>query len=71
MVNIKDIRAKNKEDLEKDLTEAYKERLFLKGQRALGNQKNIHEYKKSKKLIARILTILHEKDTKKGGENDK
>ncbi|MEL6711806.1 MAG: 50S ribosomal protein L29 [Pseudomonadota bacterium] len=61
MLKVNEIRAKDIETLKKDLFKEYKTRLFIKGQRALGNSKNVHEHKINKRNIARIKTIIQEK----------
>jgi len=62
----KEVRAMGKEDLTAKLEELRKELIKLNGQVSTGTTpKSPGQVKQVKKNIARILTILHEKDQKK------
>lgn len=61
----KEIREKNKEELEKLLREKREYLQKLKLDLSLGKLKNYREISKTKKEVARILTILREKTCQK------
>ena len=62
-MNIKEVREKSSADLQKTL-EDYKVELFdLRFQRATGSIENPMRIRELKKSIARILTVLHERES--------
>ncbi len=60
-MKIKEIRQKTKEELQKLLTEQRERLRVLRFDIKLKKYKNVREIRKTKKNIARILTILKEK----------
>ncbi len=65
-MKIKEIRAKNKEELDKKLEELNSELIKLNAQSATGTQlKSPGQIKQIKKTVARIKTVLKEKEGKK------
>ena len=65
-MNIKEVREKTSEELKKTLEE-YKVELFdLRFQRATGSIENPMRIRELKKSIARILTVLKEREVKEG-----
>ena len=61
-MNIKEIREKNSDDLKKTLDEMKVELFDLRFARATGSIENPMRIRELKKSIARILTVLHERD---------
>ena len=61
-MNIKDIRKLKAEDLKKQLEESHHELFNLRFQEATGQLSNQSEIKKVKKTIARIKTIMRERE---------
>ena len=62
-MNIKEVREKSSDDLKKTLDE-YKVELFdLRFQRATGSIENPMRIRELKKSIARILTVLNERES--------
>ncbi|MBH51690.1 MAG: 50S ribosomal protein L29 [Chloroflexi bacterium] len=59
---IEEIRAKTEDDLLKDLDESYKELMNLRFQLASRQLGNVNEIKNVRKTIARILTVLRERE---------
>lgn len=59
-----ELRKKSKEDLEKILKEKRERLRKLKFDLSLGKLKNVREIRKTKKDIARILTIIKEYEKK-------
>lgn len=57
----KDIRAMSPEDLKKELSGLYKEQFNLRMQRATGQLGNFSQFRKVRRDIARIQTIMNEK----------
>lgn len=66
-MNIKEIRDKSSEDLNKTLEEMKVELFDLRFQRATGSIENPMRIRELKKSIARILTVLHEREEVKEG----
>lgn len=66
-MNIKEIREKSSEDLNKTLEEMKVELFDLRFQRATGSIENPMRIRELKKSIARILTVLHEREEVKEG----
>lgn len=65
----KDLRAKKEEELKNLLTESRKELIKLNTQVATGTSlKSPGQVKKTKKTIAKILTLLKEREVKKKHE---
>ena len=63
-MNIKEIREKSSEDLKKTLDEMKVELFDLRFARATGSIENPMRMRELKKSIARILTVLHERESK-------
>jgi len=63
-MNIKEIREKSSEDLKKTLDEMKAELFDLRFARATGSIENPMRIRELKKSIARILTVLHERESK-------
>jgi large subunit ribosomal protein L29 len=59
---IEEIRAKTKEDLAKDLEDSYEELANLRFRWSTRQMTNVYEIKTAKKKIARILTVLRERE---------
>ena len=57
-----DIRNKSVEELEKELTELKEELFHLRFQHAINRLENPHRISDVKKDIARVMTVLHEKN---------
>ena len=64
----KDIRKLNEENLEKQLEESHHELFNLRFQVATGQLSDKNELKKVKKTIARIKTIIRERELAQGQE---
>ncbi|MCD6528361.1 50S ribosomal protein L29 [bacterium] len=60
-MKIKELRQKSKKELEKLLEEKREKLRSLRFDLVSGKVKNIREIRETKKDIARILTLLHEK----------
>ena len=63
-MNIKEIREKSSEDLQKTLDEMKVELFDLRFARATGSIENPMRIRELKKSIARILTVLHDREGK-------
>ena len=63
-MNIKEIREKTSEDLKKTLDEMKVELFDLRFARATGSIENPMRIRELKKSIARILTVLHDREGK-------
>ena len=63
-MNIKEIREKSSDDLKKTLDEMKVELFDLRFARATGSIENPMRIRELKKSIARILTVLHERESK-------
>ena len=63
-MNIREIREKSSEDLKKTLDEMKVELFDLRFARATGSIENPMRIRELKKSIARILTVLHERESK-------
>ena len=63
-MNIKEVREKSSEDLKKTLDEMKVELFDLRFARATGSIENPMRIRELKKSIARILTVLHERESK-------
>ena len=61
MVKAEELRTKSSDELESRLTELKKEGFNLRFQRASGQLENTAQFKKSRKEIAQIKTIMSEK----------
>ena len=62
-MNIKEIRDKSSEDLQKTLEDMKVELFDLRFARATGSIDNPMRIRELKKSIARILTVLHERES--------
>ena len=62
-MNIKEVREKSSADLTKTLDELKVELFDLRFQRATGSIENPMRIREIKKSIARILTVLHERES--------
>ena len=65
-MNIKEIREMSSEDLKKSLDDCKVELFDLRFQRATGSIDNPMRIRELRKSIARILTVLKERDSKEG-----
>ena len=63
-MNIKEVREKSSEDLKKSLDEMKVELFDLRFARATGSIENPMRIRELKKSIARILTVLHDREGK-------
>ena len=63
-MNIKEVREKSSEDLKKTLDEMKVELFDLRFARATGSIENPMRIRELKKSIARILTVLHDREGK-------
>ena len=63
-MNIKEVREKSSADLQKTLEEMKVELFDLRFARATGSIENPMRIRELKKSIARILTVLHERESK-------
>lgn len=64
MKEVDELRQQSKEELEKMLKQEREKLLRLKIEKELGKLKDTSQIKKTKKRIARILTILREREIK-------
>ena len=64
-MNIKEVREKSNEDLKKTLDDMKVELFDLRFARATGSIDNPMRIRELKKSIARILTVLHERESEK------
>ena len=62
-MNIKEVREKSSADLQKSLEEMKVELFDLRFARATGSIENPMRIRELKKSIARILTVLHERES--------
>ena len=62
-MNIKEVREKSSKDLQKSLEEMKVELFDLRFARATGSIDNPMRIRELKKSIARILTVLHERES--------
>lgn len=67
-MSIKELQGKNKEELAKQLTELRNKFAKIRFDISAKQVKNHREFRKTKKEIARILTLLGEKTAKKSGK---
>ena len=67
MLTLKEMRASKVDELKNSLEEARKSLANMKYQHSLGKLKNVSALKEQRKLIARILTVLKEKEILKNG----
>ncbi|MEX0587601.1 MAG: 50S ribosomal protein L29 [Patescibacteria group bacterium] len=65
MIDLKSLREKEEKELRKDLTEARMEILQLRGKRTIGSLANTAEIRAKRREVARILTVLGEKEVLK------
>ena len=63
-MNIKEIREKSSDDLQKTLDEMKVELFDLRFARVTGSIENPMRIRELKKSIARILTVLHDRESK-------
>jgi len=61
-VRVEEVRGKSTEDLKVELDESYKELMFLRFRWATNQITNVNEIKSSRKSIARIQTVLRERE---------
>ena len=64
-MNIKEVRDKSTEELKKTLEELKAELFDLRFQRATGSIDNPMKIRENKKSIARILTVIKERESEK------
>ena len=65
-MNIKEVREKSSDELKKNLEEMKVELFDLRFARATGSIENPMRIRELKKSIARVLTVLHEREVKEG-----
>lgn len=63
-MNTKELRAKLADELNKELLELHKEQFNLRMQKGMGELPKPHLYKRVRRDIARVKTILKEKERK-------
>jgi large subunit ribosomal protein L29 len=63
-MNASDLRKKNAEELTEELLELRKEQFNLRMQQATGQLVRPHEYRRVRRDIARIKTVLHEQQNR-------
>lgn len=61
-MRVEEVRGKSTEDLKVELDESYKELMFLRFRWATNQITNVNEIKSSRKSIARIQTVLRERE---------
>ena len=61
-MNVKELRAKSVDELKNELLAVFKELFNLRVQKGIGQNPQTHLFRNAKKLIARIKTILREKE---------
>ena len=61
-MHIEEIREKSTEDLQAELDESYRELMHLRFRWATNQISNVHQVKAGRKNIARILTVLQERE---------
>ncbi|NND36449.1 MAG: 50S ribosomal protein L29 [Gammaproteobacteria bacterium] len=64
----KDIREMSAEDISKELINLRREQFNLRMQMATGQGVRTHEFGRIRKDIARLKTVLHERENQKEGE---
>ena len=65
------LRAKSLDELRKSLVDAKEELFNLKFQRATGNLENHRNIRRAKREIARVHTLIREKELVEAGKGDK
>ena len=66
-MNATEIREKNKEELTEELVSLRKEQFNLRMQRATGQLARSDQFRKVRRNIARIKTVMQEKDNSEAG----
>ena len=61
-MRVEEIRGKSTDDLKEELDESYKELMFLRFRWATNQITNFNELKTSRRTIARIQTVLRERE---------
>ena len=61
-MNIEELHKKTPEELNKELLDLRKEQFNLRMQRGVGQLARVHQFKVNRKNIARVKTILNEKE---------
>lgn len=61
-MNVKELREKSVDELKNELLAVFKELFNLRVQKGIGQSPQTHLFRNAKKLIARIKTILREKE---------
>lgn len=61
-MNLSELRSKTSEELKSELSAVLKELFNLRVQKGVGQNPQAHLFKKSRRLIAQIKTILREKE---------
>ena len=62
-MNAQDLREKNEGDLRKELSELLKEQFNLRMQRGIGQLATPHDLRRVRRDIARVKTVLNEKQS--------
>lgn len=66
-----ELRAKSKDDLQKELSSLFKEQFNLRMQEGLGEMPRTHQFKLTRRAIARVKTLLKEAETnEKAADNE-
>ena len=71
MMETKELRAKSREELADELAKLRKEQFALRMQRATGQQPKPDQFGKVRRNIARLKTVLREKQAAVSGGNEK
>ena len=64
-MDVKDLRKKTEEELKKEISQSYLELKNVMEDIRTGKEKNVKKGLKIRKNIARMLTVLNEKESKK------
>ena len=70
-MDAKELRSKSPEELADELVKLRKEQFALRMQRATGQQPKSDQFGKVRRNIARLKTVLREKQAGAGGGNEK
>ena len=70
-MNAIELRGKSTDDLQKELSSLFKEQFNLRMQEGLGEMPRTHQFKQTRRAIARVKTLLNEAATKeKAADNE-
>lgn len=62
-MNVSELRAKNVQELQQELNELLREAFNLRMQRATGQSPKPHLFRRVRRDVARVKTVLHDKQT--------